>query len=140
MQVKSIAECSKREHSAILSTFIKQPVVIKIFVLSIFEWLFYTGFTVLIPHAQNADIASKVEGQTFNLSLHQHPYFVYASSEGSGKTVWMWRLIQALATCHYDKYQNLTWVKVQNFQNPEILKIKTININNFKFKWSIVFR
>ena len=37
MQVKSIAECSR--HSAILSTFIKLPFVIKIFVLSIFEWL-----------------------------------------------------------------------------------------------------
>ena len=34
------------EHFAILSTFIKLPFVIKIFVLSIFEWLFYTGFTV----------------------------------------------------------------------------------------------
>ena len=35
------------EHSAILSTYIKLPFVIKIFVLSIFEWPFYTGFTVL---------------------------------------------------------------------------------------------
>ena len=35
------------EHSAILLTFIKLPFVIKIFVLSIFEWLFYTEFTVL---------------------------------------------------------------------------------------------
>ena len=43
-QVKSIAECSKG-HSAILSTFIKLPFVIKIYVLSIFEWPFYTGFT-----------------------------------------------------------------------------------------------
>ena len=34
------------EHSAIPLTFIKLPFVIKIFVLSIFEWLFYTGFTV----------------------------------------------------------------------------------------------
>ena len=34
MQVKSIAE-----HSAILSTFIQLPFIIKIFVLSIFEWL-----------------------------------------------------------------------------------------------------
>ena len=34
--------------SAILATFIKLPVVIKIFVLSIFEWPFYTGFTVHI--------------------------------------------------------------------------------------------
>ena len=36
------------EHSAILLIFIKQPFVIKIFVLSIFEWPFYTGFTVHI--------------------------------------------------------------------------------------------
>ena len=34
------------EHSAILSTFIKLPYVIKIFVLSIFEWPLKTGFTV----------------------------------------------------------------------------------------------
>ena len=34
------------EHSAILFTFIKLPFVIKIFVLSIFEWPLKTGFTV----------------------------------------------------------------------------------------------
>ena len=34
------------KHSAILSSFIKLQFVIKIFVLSIFEWPFYTGFTV----------------------------------------------------------------------------------------------
>ena len=34
------------EHSAILLTFIKLLFVSKIFVLFIFEWLFYTGFTV----------------------------------------------------------------------------------------------
>ena len=40
MHVKNIA----REHSAILSTFIKLPFGINIFILSIFEWPFYTGF------------------------------------------------------------------------------------------------
>ena len=35
------------EHSTILSTFIKLPFVIKIFVLSIFEWPLKTGFTVV---------------------------------------------------------------------------------------------
>ena len=45
MQVKRIAECS--EHSAILWIFIKLLVVIKLFVLSIFEWPFYAGYTVL---------------------------------------------------------------------------------------------
>ena len=42
------------EHSAILLTFLKLPFVIKIFVLSIFEWPFYTVFTVnkkIINHA-----------------------------------------------------------------------------------------
>ena len=34
------------EHSVILTTFIKLPFVIKIFVLSMFKWRFYTGFTV----------------------------------------------------------------------------------------------
>ena len=35
------------EHAPeILLTFIKLPFAIKIFVLSIFEWPFYTGFTV----------------------------------------------------------------------------------------------
>ena len=42
MKFKSI------EHSAILLTFIKLPFVITIFVLSIFEWPFYTDFIVLI--------------------------------------------------------------------------------------------
>ena len=41
----------QREYSAIVSTFIKLPFVIKtncfiLSILSIFEWLFYTGFTV----------------------------------------------------------------------------------------------
>ena len=35
-----------QEHSAILLTFINLPFVIKIFVLSIFEWPLKTGFTV----------------------------------------------------------------------------------------------
>ena len=35
------------EHSAILLTFIKIPFVINIFVLSIFEWPFKTGFTII---------------------------------------------------------------------------------------------
>ena len=36
----------QEEHSAILSTFSKLPFVIKIFVLSIFEWPLYTGLNV----------------------------------------------------------------------------------------------
>ena len=38
------------EHSAILSTFIKIQIAIKVFVLSIFEWPLKTGFTVSVEH------------------------------------------------------------------------------------------
>ena len=48
MQVKSIAECSKREHTAILSTFIKLSFIFKAAVLSIFEWKLKAGFTVFV--------------------------------------------------------------------------------------------
>ena len=40
------------EHSAILLAFIKLPFVIKIFVLSIFEWSFNTGLTVFLISSQ----------------------------------------------------------------------------------------
>ena len=50
MQVeRRIAE--SRKHSAILPAFIKLLFVIQTFVLSIFEWLFYTGFTVHVDPA-----------------------------------------------------------------------------------------
>ena len=39
------------EHSAILLTFIKLQFVIKIFILSIFERPFYTGFTVVCKNS-----------------------------------------------------------------------------------------
>ena len=48
----------QEEHSAILLNFIKLPFVIKIFVLSIFEWPFYTGFTVdvLLIYSQSSGV------------------------------------------------------------------------------------
>ena len=52
------------EDSAILSTFINLPIVIKTFVLSIFEWRLKTGFTLLqsqmtmFQHANNGTLAS----------------------------------------------------------------------------------
>ena len=45
MQVKCISKVL--QNAAILLTFIKLPFVIEIFVLSFFEWPFYTGLTVL---------------------------------------------------------------------------------------------
>ena len=51
------------EHSAILSTFIKLPFVIKIFVLSIFEWPLKTGLTVYIQLTQTNQLE-------FSIMLH----------------------------------------------------------------------
>ena len=63
------------EHSAILLTFIKLPFVIKTFVLSIFEWLFYTGFTVSYIYfslgTQMAFIATFIE----NIFIYQFQPF-----------------------------------------------------------------
>ena len=46
MLVKSIAECSRGQHSAVLLTCIKIPNGFQAFVLSIFKWSFKTCFTV----------------------------------------------------------------------------------------------
>ena len=45
MQVK-VLQNAPREHSAMLSTFIKLPFVLQTFVLSMYEWPLKTGFTV----------------------------------------------------------------------------------------------
>ena len=46
MQIKSIAECYKGGHSAILSICIKLPNNLAPFIMSIFEWPLKAGFTV----------------------------------------------------------------------------------------------
>ena len=48
------------EHSAILSTFIKLPFVIKIFVFSIFEWPLKTGFAVYNQFVFDCHLSSVV--------------------------------------------------------------------------------
>ena len=63
MQVKSIAKYAPREHFAILSTCIKLPSVFKTFVLSIFEWLLKTGFTVIL-------MLTWINMETFIISFH----------------------------------------------------------------------
>ena len=95
MKVASIAECL--EHSAILATFIKLPFVIKIFVLSIIEWPFFTGFTV----------RPNIHLGIFQWNLCLPPYFGHASSEGSGQKS---KLDWAFADCSSNQYQNfLSW-------------------------------
>ena len=74
MQVKSIAECSK-EHSAILSTFINQSIVIKIFIL-FFEWLFCKGSTVSY-HSHSFHINPASDSMVFQV-LFQSPWITIA--------------------------------------------------------------
>ena len=63
-------------HFVILSTFIKLPFVIKIFVLSIFEWLFYAG---IIVHVFEAKTINKV----FFLKKNLHYYHLLISFSNS---------------------------------------------------------
>ena len=58
MQVKNLQN-APREHSAILSTFIKLPFVFKSFVLSFFELSLKTGFTVLSVRLNTCTLISK---------------------------------------------------------------------------------
>ena len=48
------------EHSAMCLTFIKLQFVIKIFVLSTFEWPFYTGFTVPLLFQNTAELTELI--------------------------------------------------------------------------------
>ena len=92
MQVKSIAECSKRsigEHSAILMTFIKLAFGIKIFVLYIFEWQFYTGFTVKFMY--HMDIVTRKSD-----CLH-------ANNKNAGQPEHLSSLIIAFVICHLER-------------------------------------
>ena len=63
------------EHSAILLTFIKLPFVIKIFVLSIFEWPFKTGLTVSFFSVRYSDVSfSQTHGICWLVSFSSIKY------------------------------------------------------------------
>ena len=84
----------QREHSAIVSTFIKLPFVIKTFVLSIFEWPFYTGFTVYIYIYIYIYIYYKAGNVILDL-------IASVTSEGSHEPVHLCRLIRAFSAHAY---------------------------------------
>ena len=63
------------EHSAILLTFIKLPFVIKIFVLSIFEWPFYTRFYCTLDPDQNAPLGSIVFASKVKIKIICRQHF-----------------------------------------------------------------
>ena len=88
------------EHSAIFSTFIKLPFVIKIFVLSVAEWSLKTGFTVHVVAIQSlkslrfhftyarvgiSGTTAKSRQRKFVPSSHTGP-FALVASPGKSKT------------------------------------------------------
>ena len=66
-----MTECSKESNTAILLTFIKLPFVIKIFVLSIFEWPLKTGIIVM----RTVDVSS----QTSSMKMSKELQFIYST-------------------------------------------------------------
>ena len=99
------------EHSAILSTFIKLPFVFKIFVLSVFEWPFYTGFfTVLLFFCISSRISLYFGSATFHPSLHWLPM---CSFMGFQNTKCIYRIFLQFKNNEYTFYSifegNNTW-------------------------------
>ena len=77
------------EHSAILLTFIKLPFVIKIFVLFIFEWLFFSQ--VLLYNYFNFDLffckMGNISSGTYHfLTLEQQIEFDFFTSDKPDNT------------------------------------------------------
>ena len=105
------------EHSAILSTFvsdIKLPFVIKIFVLSIFESLLKTGFTV---HT----ICFEQTGERNNKTNQNRKRLINS----------IFKMRETLMPIAYDEgfcslvrvfiaHIQYAWVKIQNFKNLEL--------------------
>ena len=81
------------EHSAILSTFIKLPFVINIYVLSSFEWPLKTGFTVYnIANWQNYNSVNNAGSKLLNrvilvLQLKNQLFSNCASSNAQSKSL-----------------------------------------------------
>ena len=111
------------EHSAIVLTFIKLPFVIKIFVLSIFEWPFYTGFTVhcLMKNIQGFSYFFMLEPRAFwELNLGKK----HLNHQKLGKLIQSYLLIE----------QGWKILKISTHPtSPYVLVNSIINIGNSQF-------
>ena len=68
-----------------------------------------------------ADVFNRARGLNFGLSLHQHPYFMYASSKGSGFCVGS--PVRAFVVLKCDKYRNrMCWLISLQIILPHMLK------------------
>ena len=66
----------------------------------------------------------------FDSDLNLHPYFVYPSSEGSGKTVLMQRLIRVFTAHVCFKYHNhMTRLLLFSFYYPLLVSYMAVGCN-----------
>ena len=109
------------EHSAILSTFIKLPFVIKIFVFSIFEWPLKTGFTV--PHLRlllSCDKKNNIE--------HSKSFCVFISCNVYKNCVWVNMVSKTRVCGRWGRFLTLckeTLLSITLHQN-HILQVKPL--------------
>ena len=130
MKVKSIAECSK---GSILQYF--RPSLSYCLSLRYLLCLFLSGPVTQVllygqkPHMNTyVDVPSRARGLNFAPSLHLYPCFVYASSEGSGRSAHLCRLTWAFVAEQCNKNQNLMcWLIWTQYE----MRINTHNINPF---------
>ena len=89
--VQKYCKMLQGEHSEILLTFITLPFAIKIFVLSIFEWPFYTGFTVWFTHAAHKILALAAWAQASlrNCTDSPEPLLLSYTKKGSGQSLYL---------------------------------------------------
>ena len=75
----------------------------------------------------------------FGRTLRLLPYFIWANSEGSGKTVRMHRLTWAFTGCLCDKYHNLmSWLIFSLKQDIKVrVKTKIFSLLDFQFLYEI---
>ena len=81
------------EHSAILSTFIKLPFVIKIIVLSIFEWPLKTGFTVNLTcrHGSVSFTRQRILTDVLNAPSKPNARGLHPDSDVNVTAHWLWK-------------------------------------------------
>ena len=70
INLKKNMELGSFMHKHPILTFIKLPFVVKFFVLSIFKWPFYTGFTALHVLFQHFDVNAQLSSGT-SYSINQ---------------------------------------------------------------------
>ena len=102
------------EHSAILLTFIKLSFVIKIFVLSFFEWPFYTDFTVFSKLFVNIPSSSNL------------PVLIFITDEGRSLT---WRVNNQRISIESLQHDGISDAH-QHWTNTQILPINTSITSN----------